>query len=52
MASLVETAKLNDVVPLGYLADVLTKIVNGHPNSQLEELLPWSYRTDKMVPIE
>ena len=52
IASLIETAKLNDVEPLGYLADVLTKIVNGHPNSQLEELLPWSYRTDKMVPIE
>jgi hypothetical protein len=26
--------KLNDVEPLGYLADVLTKIVDGHPNSQ------------------
>ncbi|TCU12744.1 transposase domain-containing protein, partial [Rhizobium laguerreae] len=52
IASLIETAKLNDVEPLGYLADVLTKIVNGHPNSQLEELLPWSYRTDKMLPIE
>ncbi|WP_244489933.1 transposase domain-containing protein, partial [Rhizobium sp. Leaf391] len=42
--------KLNDVEPLAYLADVLTRIVNGHPNSQLEELLPWSYSADKMLP--
>jgi len=35
-----------------YLADVLTKIVNGHPNSQIDELLPWSYGADKMLPIK
>jgi hypothetical protein len=28
---------------LGYLADVLTRIVNGHQNSQIDELLPWAY---------
>ncbi|TGQ36924.1 transposase domain-containing protein, partial [Mesorhizobium sp. M00.F.Ca.ET.216.01.1.1] len=27
----------------GYLADVLTRIVNGHPNSQIDDLLPWVY---------
>ncbi|TIU95577.1 MAG: IS66 family transposase, partial [Mesorhizobium sp.] len=43
VASLIETCKLNDVEPLGYLADVLTRIVNGHPNSQIDELLPWAY---------
>jgi hypothetical protein len=25
------------------LADIITKIVNGHPNSQIDELLPWAY---------
>ncbi|MFC3320720.1 IS66 family transposase [Mesorhizobium cantuariense] len=39
----VETGKLNGVEPLGYLADVLTTIVNGHPNSQIDDLLPWAY---------
>ncbi|MCF6115101.1 MULTISPECIES: transposase domain-containing protein [Mesorhizobium] len=34
---------MNDVEPLGYLADVLTRIVNGHPNSQIDDLLPWAY---------
>jgi hypothetical protein len=26
-----------------YVADVITKIVNGHPNSRIDELLPWAY---------
>lgn len=43
IASLIETCKLNDVEPLAYLADVLTRIVNGHPNSQIDDLLPWAY---------
>ena len=43
VASLIETCKLNGVEPLGYLADVLTRIVNGHPNSQIDDLLPWAY---------
>jgi hypothetical protein len=43
IASLVETCKLNSIEPHAYLADVLAKIVNGHPNSRLDELLPWAY---------
>ena len=43
MASLVETCKLNAVEPQAYLADVLTRLVNHHPNSRIDELLPWSY---------
>jgi len=45
VASLIETCKLNGVEPLGYLADVLTRIVSGHPNSQIDDLLPWAYTT-------
>ena len=33
IASLIETCKLNDVDPLAYLTDVLTRIVNGHPQT-------------------
>lgn len=43
IASLVETCKLNRVEPQAYLADSITKIVNGHPNSRLDELMPWAY---------
>ncbi|MDP9813713.1 hypothetical protein J2W42_006588 [Rhizobium tibeticum] len=30
---------------LGYLADVLTWIVNGCPNSRIDDLLRWAYVT-------
>ena len=43
IASLIETCKLCGVDPQTYLADVITKIVNGHPNSQIDDLLPWAY---------
>lgn len=43
IASLIETCKLNGVDPHAYLADVISKIVNSHPNSRIDELLPWAY---------
>ncbi len=43
IASLIETCKLIGVEPYAYLADVITRIVDGHPNSRLDELLPWTY---------
>jgi transposase len=43
IASLIETCKLAGVEPQAYLTDVITRIVNGHPQSRLNELLPWSY---------
>ena len=43
VASLIETCKLSSVEPHAYLADAITKIVNGYPNSQIDDLLPWAY---------
>jgi transposase len=43
IASLIETCKLNGVEPQAYLADVITRIVEGHPQRRLDELLPWAY---------
>ena len=43
MYSLVVTAKLNDVDPRAWLADVLARIAD-HPASRLDELLPWNWR--------
>jgi len=43
IASLIETCKLNGIDPQAYLADVITKIVNGHSNSRIDQLLPWVY---------
>jgi transposase len=43
IATLIENCKLCGVDPYAYLADVLDKIVNGHPNSAIDELLPSAY---------
>jgi transposase len=43
IASLIETCKLGRINPQAYLADVITRIANGHPNSQIDDLLPWAY---------
>jgi hypothetical protein len=43
IASLIETCKLTGIDPQAYLADTITRIVNGHPQSRLDELLPWAY---------
>ena len=42
IASLVETAKMNGVDPEAYLTATLEAIAQGHPNSRLNELLPWA----------
>ena len=43
IASLIETCKLCGVDPQAYLADVLTRIVNGHLAHDVGGLLPWAY---------
>ena len=42
-ASLIVTAKMNDVDPQAWLADVLARIAE-HPVQRLDELLPWNWR--------
>jgi transposase len=42
MYSLIVTAKLNDVDPRAWLADVLACIAD-HPTARLHELLPWNW---------
>ena len=41
--SLIVTAKLNDVDPQAWLADVLARIAE-HPARDIDELLPWNWR--------
>jgi transposase len=43
MATLITTAKLNDIDPLAWLADVLARIAD-IPQSRLPELLPWQWK--------
>jgi len=41
--TLVETAKLNDIDPQAWLADVLARLP-GHPAKRIHELLPWNWK--------
>jgi transposase len=43
-ASLIETCKLNGVNPQTYFADLLTRLVNGWPQAQIDELMPWCWK--------
>jgi transposase len=45
MYSLIVTARLNDVDPRAWLADVLRRI-GDHPASRLQDLLPWNWRSE------
>jgi len=50
MYSLIVTAKLNDVDPRAWLADVLARIAD-HPVQRLHELLPWNWRDQKTTAL-
>ena len=41
--TLIETAKLNDVDPQAWLADVLARL-HDHPARRIAELLPWNWK--------
>lgn len=41
------TAKLNDIDPLAWLADVLAHIADT-PQNRLAELLPWEWKTPRL----
>lgn len=42
--SRLQTAKMNDVDPLAWLALTLQRIAEGWPISQIEKLMPWNYK--------
>jgi transposase len=46
MYSLIVTAKMNDVDPQAWLADVLARIAD-HPAHKLEELMPWRWAAER-----
>lgn len=45
IATLIQSAKLNDVDPLAWLTDVLKRIVSGRTKRhELDTLLPWKWK--------
>ena len=51
MYTLIETAKLNDVDPQAWLADMLARIAE-HPVQRLDELMPWNWKPATHSPRE
>jgi transposase len=43
VASLIEICKINGIEPFAYLKATLTAIANCHPQSRLDDLLPWNF---------
>ena len=50
MYSLIITAKMNDIDPQAWLADVLARIAE-HPARKIDELLPWNWKI-RQVPLK
>lgn len=44
--TLIETAKLNDVDPQAWLADILARLQD-HPAKRIDELLPWNWKRER-----
>jgi len=49
LASLVATCKMSGVNPVDYIADTLRAILDGHPKSRIEELMPWRYQQPSSI---
>jgi len=47
--TLIETAKLGDVDPQAWLADVLARLQD-HPAKRIAELLPWNWKRLQQQP--
>ncbi len=47
MYTLIGTAKLNDIDPQAWLADVLKRIAE-HPARRLDQLLPWYWKAEQL----
>ena len=45
LASLIETCKLNRIEPHNYLTGILTAILNGHKQKDIDQLLPWNFKS-------
>jgi transposase len=42
--SLIMTCELHGINPQDYLADILVRLANGHPRSDIDALLPWNWK--------
>ena len=50
LASLIATCKLNRVEPYAWMKATLEAIANGHPQSRIDELMPWAFKSSPPAP--
>ena len=43
VATMIENCKLSGVNPQAWLTQTLTKLANGHKQTQLDQLMPWNF---------
>ncbi len=46
IASLIETCKLNQIDPFAWLSATLTAIVQGHKQSDIDQMMPCTFKPD------
>lgn len=44
LASLIANCKMSDVDPVSYLAETLRALIDGHPKSRIDNLMPWNFQ--------
>lgn len=49
LASLIGTCKLNGIEPYAYMKATLEAIAAGHPQSRIDDLLPWNFPTANSI---
>jgi len=53
LASLLTTAKLNDLDPFVWLNDVLERMVSGAVKAnELDSLLAWNWKAERLAPLQ
>jgi transposase len=50
MYTLIETAKLNDIDPRAWIADVLDRLP-AYPVQAIDDLLPWNWKSGRPDPV-
>ncbi len=43
--SLIANCKMNDINPVSYLTNTLRALLDGHPKSRIDDLMPWTFAT-------
>lgn len=43
LANLIANCKMSDADPVSYLAETRRALLDGHPRSRIDELMPWNF---------